>query len=1277
MIKPLLKPNLEILRKEYVLVQAWKKSVNYIRYHNWYADTLELDFITVNLPKFLFKLSKRLESPEEWRSNDLRVVFAPKSQNWYLSKDLEIWQPSDKSSTSMKNLRPLAHVNIEDQVVATALMLCLADRVEAIQGDPRTSIDNLSNRKKVISYGNRLFCDVVNNELTHPWGSAKLYRAYYQDYKQYLFRSNHVAMKIKEKDGNNARKIFIVRSDIKQFYDHVRPDQLNEKIQTVMGDEYDLGFVCLLKRVLNWSWHENDRQAINKYMEDSSIPNFDEIALPQGLVASGFFANIFLIEFDNKLKQCFGSEIIDGLFCHDACRYVDDLCLTITTDRQCRKEDVCTKVSKWLNRLLSENAPGVNISEDKTKIIDVHEEYITLHQSIKMNRVQGTMSGGFGASEGLEILDSLQNLFMIQESLNIDRSKIDWQFTHQSDVRDTTVERFVATRFRSVCRSVRPLLDDLGFSDMINFKKVQSNLDLIQPTQHELDESIQIFASKLIERWITDPSNVRLLRIGLDLWPNYNVLFAVSSQLLSKIKPEATRKLCNYEKRVACYCLSEILRASVTETGFVKDIECLPNGVNLEEYRQSAYEIALKVLELSSRYVPWYLRQQALLVVATASKNLPLNFKFSRHRELNHYNIVIKYVQGEPLTLTNIDFAKVAVLAQQVFLSEDNSIDILHNQLTRNRLIEIIRLDPSYGYRIVNHVIGAKYIYNLPSDVRANICIDRQIVDVKPKHKYLADYVINSGTKCSLRNELSLLKFAKAFLVVLLEEPKINLPITPGKVQILIEDDAGIADIKNLHIDKINTSVHKSLYSPPSWCRKSEQWRFQLGFLLRFILTGQIDFTMPVRVPSWKKNESIYRPAKSHWYQRIYGFFNGRTAFGNDWLPITEWLENLLHELLRWPGTKTTVHNNRVSGGIETVIELVEQRIGELENLRGKVTNTLLLPLKTTAPTKLNSSRPLRACVIQTVIPKFKDFNVSDLELSNSEIRSEHRNHLSMALATVKSSLNLRTTYMEHGSPYESMDTKLDWLILPELAVHPEDVKTHLIPFSMAYKTIILAGLTYHRISSDSAGLWNSAIWIIPEHTEDNGMQIRIVKQGKANLSSEEQIFEASGANIQGFRPAQWLVQYPWCGTSSDSPLYLTASICYDATDIGIISDVKNNSHVLAIPALNRDVKTFDHLAMALHYHMYQLVVVVNNGEFGGSSAYWPVHGEHHRQLFHLQGQPQASVAFFNIENISNYLERYTHGSTQETKQQEESGNPSWKFPPANTEGPNNSNQGS
>ena len=39
------------------------------------------------------------------------------------------------------------------------------------------------------------------------------------------------------------------------------------------------------------------------------------------------------------------------------------------------------------------------------------------------------------------------------------------------------------------------------------------------------------FALNLIERWIVDPSNVRLLRIGLDIWPAADVLEDVIEKL--------------------------------------------------------------------------------------------------------------------------------------------------------------------------------------------------------------------------------------------------------------------------------------------------------------------------------------------------------------------------------------------------------------------------------------------------------------------------------------------------------------------------------------------------------------------------------------------------------------------------------------------------------------------------------------------------------------------------------------------------------------------------
>ena len=137
MVPERLEPRLRLLSEEYVLVQAWKKTASYIRYHNWFFDTLALDREAVNLPAFLGELRKRLQSPENWQNDSLRIVPAPKSQRWRVREG--VWEPIGKGATSAR-LRPLAHVSLADQVVATALMLCLADRVETLQGDPRRSV---------------------------------------------------------------------------------------------------------------------------------------------------------------------------------------------------------------------------------------------------------------------------------------------------------------------------------------------------------------------------------------------------------------------------------------------------------------------------------------------------------------------------------------------------------------------------------------------------------------------------------------------------------------------------------------------------------------------------------------------------------------------------------------------------------------------------------------------------------------------------------------------------------------------------------------------------------------------------------------------------------------------------------------------------------------------------------------------------------------------------------------------------------------------------------
>src|SRR3546814_3665920 len=79
-----------------------------------------------------------------------------------------------------------------------------------------------------------------------------------------------------------------------------------------------------------------------------------------------------------------------------------------------------------------------------------------------------------------------------------------------------------------------------------------------------------------------------------------------------------------------------------------------------------------------------------------------------------------------------------------------------------------------------------------------------------------------------------------------------------------------------------------------------------------------------------------------------------------------------------------------------------------------------------------------------------------------------------------------------------------------------------------------------------------------------------------------------------------------WSSNPANDALWLTASICYDATDLKLASDLRDRSDVFAIPALNLDVGTFDQMAQALHYHMFQLVLIANNGAYGAAMLTCP-----------------------------------------------------------------------
>lgn len=1242
MISEKLEPKLGLLSEQHILVQAWKKTAAYIRSHNWYADTLALDRAAVNLPKFLDELADQLTTPDKWLNDPLRIVPAPKSQNWQVVPDTGQWKPVKAAQTARK-IRPLAHVSLKDQVASTALMLCLADRVETRQGDPRASVDNEEDRRGVVSYGNRLFCDSIGGRLHHRWGSTKLYRGYFQDYRRFLLRPEAVA----EDHGSG---VVIVHSDLRQFYDRVQPELLTNKIHALcQGDEGD-GFFAMARRILCWNWHEKDFSEVDDYAKTSGLSNFSNVALPQGLVAAGFFANIVLLDFDEALRAAIGTECLPGAVLVDACRYVDDIRLVLRGDGKPDLKNIERDTFSWLQGLLDHYASGLQPSEEKTQAALFRaDERPLVQQSRKMERIQKAISGGFDAIGGEEILDSVLGLVRAQSRYSQARTESQgWTFSPVPDVRDETVARFAAARYRTTFRSLRPLLEDMeeARAKSEDPNNSPSRYSRVARTREDLDDETRAFALGLIENWIEDPSNVRLLRIGLDLWPAADVLEKVLQLLRQYTSIGGKRKA---PRRVAWYCLAEIFRAGSTETGFVDDEERLPNGIDIDAYRAVLLQEAERLAALSGSTLPWYLKQQVLLFLAANNPDAAPVLRSGTNPETKHYRDLILYLKGEINGLGDQEFSTNAILARRSFLDANQAFGLVFEKITPNRVKLIAECDPSFGWELLSQRLD--FLQKIPSRVRHDLCFVQRS---KREGWTSLDELVLGGNEV-LRNEATLLEFVRKCLKSWPTDEPMDV-IAPSDVLVRFDKNGSQSGGETIaEVDFLRSKVAPagSLYLPPEWCRPQDKWRLQLGYLLRFILSGQHDFTRAVRLPHWKEGTATYRAAESHWYQRRYGLHNGHSTFGADWLPITDWTEQFLYALLAWPGCQTSEFYNWVSLGIETTLELVKERAELLWAMRGQMSDTLLLPLSSAWPEKPTATRPLRVCVLQTVIPSPKgDFNASDLTFSDPDIRRRHRRHLSAALAAVERMLDLRETH-------KGSDGRLDFLILPELAVHPQDVETHLIPFARAHKTIILAGLTYEELFSGQP-LINSAVWLIPVWSPVKGLEILRRRQGKQHLAPDERRKNTPVAKLQGFRPCQWLVGYEWDHTGANRPLRLTGSICFDATDIQLAADLRDKSDVFAVAAMNKDINTFDQMALALQYHMFQMVIVANNGTFGGSNAYAPYRKSFERQVFHLHGQPQASMAFLEIDDIDAFLRR-----GPESHQLPVDSSETWKCPPA------------
>jgi hypothetical protein len=270
---------------------------------------------------------------------------------------------------------------------------------------------------------------------------------------------------------------------------------------------------------------------------------------------------------------------------------------------------------------------------------------------------------------------------------------------------------------------------------------------------------------------------------------------------------------------------------------------------------------------------------------------------------------------------------------------------------------------------------------------------------------------------------------------------------------------------------------------------------------------------------------------------------------------------------------------------------------------------------------KVNADRKLRVVLVQGLLPAFKDFVRDGLSgLSEEEFRKHHRNHTAALLHLAHRKLLARNSVLGiTEKPY------VDLVVFPEYTVHVDD-QDLMRAFSDATGAMLFYGLLGAAVPGTDA-FANMARWLVPQNRRGRRSWVE-VDQGKWHLTEDE-----VNLGVTPWRPYQVIIELNIAG---ESPYRISGSICYDATDIALAADLRDETHMFIVAAMNKDVKTFDSMVSALRYHMYQHVLIANTGEFGGSTAQAPYSQEHQRLVSHSHGAQQIAISIFDI-NIDDF----------------------------------------
>ena len=414
-----------------------------------------------------------------------------------------------------------------------------------------------------------------------------------------------------------------------------------------------------------------------------------------------------------------------------------------------------------------------------------------------------------------------------------------------------------------------------------------------------LDQRAKTFAVELLRKWILDPSNVRLLRVSLDLYPSHDHLSVVLKLLQSYL---AARNAHPTERLVCQYVAAEVLRAGATETGFVKDGDELPSGVDLDRFRAALTEFAVEQLDSTNNCPPWYLRQQALLTLAV--------FHEYRANELTTQGPTYWYAG-----LHHILSGAWPLTQDGEYEPSTNAIPLI---LVAHRISGDIRTCASLLAAWIRRSPEEEVLLRIGDYLSEDVDLLKETLDRLPdrKKRFWAERCASIGylpistpqhpePLGSGSDEIRLLdllhtdtnpfKQETAALRLAAEvterwtnhDTQRNGLLTPARIGLNCKSWEGLVDPttsllpSDFHVTILSGEDNADRrYRIPKWCAERDKWRNEIGQILRAAILGQPDYSRHYRVTPVIEGIRRYRGTSTSWFKRKHGLSNQRPWSG-------------------------------------------------------------------------------------------------------------------------------------------------------------------------------------------------------------------------------------------------------------------------------------------------------------------------------------------------------------------------------------------------------------